>query len=237
VSEVAEQIGWLASALRSSLKNQGVVACYPRVEDLNVRTEDEGTPTAMVTGSCRIVFDFQEARICNAIRGFCWGPLFCNPILIVGYPIPRRPEPNTGLEMSLGIMAYLIRSQQVVKWGERIIMKGFNSLLVATLVTTNVILWHLLVSRSSSERISYIDSRLDKLDIRTPKGLSLRALEGSRHIVGWCASATDFCGKQYPVFLETPQKSSLTLNRRTRNGKPKHLSIRTTKATAVYCHR
>jgi hypothetical protein len=210
VSEIAEQIGWLASALRSSPISQGVVACYPRVEDLNVRTEDEGTPTAMVAGSCRIVFDFQEkTEICDAIGGFCWGPLFCNPILVSGYPIPRRPEPNTGLEMSLGTMAYLIRSQQVVQWGERIIMKGFSSLLVATLATTSVIVWHLLVNRRSGERISYIDPRLDTLDIRTPKGLSLRILERSRHIVGWCASANDFCGKRYPLYFSRRHKNLL----------------------------
>lgn len=201
VSEIAEQIGWLASALRSSPISQGVVACYPRVEDIDVKTEDEGTLMAMVVGSCRIVFDFhEEAKTRNKTRGFCWGSLFCNPILVSGYPIRRRPEPNTGLEMSLGMMSYLMRSQQVVQWGERIIMKGFSSLLVATLATTNVIMWHLIVNESSYERISYTDPRLDTLSTGTAKGLSLRLLEGARHIVGWCASATDLCGKKYPLY-------------------------------------
>ncbi|PGG95740.1 hypothetical protein AJ79_09893 [Helicocarpus griseus UAMH5409] len=195
VSEVAEQIGWLASALRASPVSQGMVACYPHVENFHVRTKDEGTPTAMVIGSCRIAFDFQEdLGIRNSVRGFCWGPLFANSILVMGYPIPQRSEPKTGLEMSLGTMACLIRSQQVVQWGEKIIMKGFSSLLVATLVTTNVVVWHLFVNRNPSERISYIDPRLDRVDIRTPERLSLRIVEQSRHIIGWCTKATDFCG-------------------------------------------
>ncbi|RYP73035.1 hypothetical protein DL771_003903 [Monosporascus sp. 5C6A] len=111
-----------------------------------------------------------------------------------GYPILGRPEPNTGLEMSLGTMAALIRSRQVVQWGERIIMKGFHSLVVATLATAGVIVWHLLVSRSPEERMSYIDPGLDTLSIRMPEGFSLRSLERSRHIIGWCANATDICG-------------------------------------------
>ncbi|KLJ10556.1 hypothetical protein EMPG_14063 [Blastomyces silverae] len=195
VSEIAEQIGWLASALRASPISQGIVACYPRVEDLHVRTEDEGTSTAMVVGSCRIAFDFKEDfEIRNSVQGFCWGPLFANSVLVSGYPILRRSEPKTGLEMSLGTMACLIRSQQVVQWGEKIIMKGFSSLLVATLATTGIVVWHLFVSRNPSERISYIDPRLDTIDIRTPEKLSLRILERRRHIIGWCAEAIDFCG-------------------------------------------
>jgi len=196
VSEIAEQLGWLAATMRSSPVSQGMVTGRPRVEDLNVRTDHEGAPTAMVEGSCRIVFYFQEAaEICNSVDGFCWGPLFNSPILVVGYPIPRRPEPNTGLEMSLNTMAYLVRSQQVVQWGTRVIMKGFSSLLVATMASSSIIVWHLLKSRISGERVSYIDSRLEELDIRTSQDVSLRMIEGARHIVGWCASATDFCGK------------------------------------------
>ncbi|PGH07641.1 hypothetical protein GX51_01650 [Blastomyces parvus] len=195
VSEIAEQIGWLASALRASPVSQGIVACYPRVENIHVRTKDEGTSTAMVIGSCRIAFDFKEDfEIRTSVQGFCWGPLFANAILVGGYPIPRRSEPNTGLEISLGTMACLIRSQQVVQWGEKIIMKGFSSLLVATVATTSIVVWHLFVNKSPSERISYIDPRLDTVDIRTPEKVSLRILERSRHIIGWCAKATDFCG-------------------------------------------
>lgn len=233
---MAEQIAWLASALRSSPISQGVVACSPRVEDLELSTEEEGTPMPMVIGSCRISFDFQEAEICDANRGFCWGPLFCNPILVSGYPIPRRPERNTGLEMSINTMSYLIRSQQVVQWGERILMKGYASLLVATLATSSIIVWHLLVSSKSGERISYVDPRLDTLDVRTPKNLSLRMLEGARHIVGWCTSATDFCGKQQHHVLCNFEELTITLCCRACNGLSAGRSIWIKKSALIYCH-
>jgi hypothetical protein len=39
------------------------------------------------------------------------------------------------------------------------------------------------------------------LDIRIPDGYALRFLESSRHIVGWCAKALDFCGEPYKPVL------------------------------------
>lgn len=175
-----------------------MLTCLPRVEDLSISTNDGSTPGVVVIGSCRILFDLEKfAETYNPLDGFCWGPLFYGTILVSGYPVPRRSESDTGLEVSLAIMACLVRSQQIVQWDERIIMKGFSSLLVATLATANIVVWHLVANRDSSKRISYTDPRLDTLNARMPEEFSLRLLEGSRHIIGWCSSATDFCGKQF----------------------------------------
>jgi hypothetical protein len=68
-------------------------------------------------------------------------------------------------------------------------------MLVATLVTKDVVFWHLLGSAAQNHRISYTDPRLDELDIKIPDAYALRALEGSRHIIGWCAKTRELCGK------------------------------------------
>jgi hypothetical protein len=68
-------------------------------------------------------------------------------------------------------------------------------LAVATLAAADIIVWHLLVSDEADERISYVDPRLDDLNNRNLESVSLRMLEEKRHVVGWCAAATDFCGK------------------------------------------
>lgn len=73
-------------------------------------------------------------------------------------------------------------------------MKGFNSLLIATLATSGLVLWHLLVSNDHDERISYYDSRLDSMDLEINPAHPLRSLETARHIVGWCANADELCG-------------------------------------------
>lgn len=194
VSEISEQIGWLASALHSSSDHHGPVACTPSVNDIQVTIQEEGFYAPMVVGSCNLSLKLEIAETSELSPGFCWGRLFCGPVLVRGYPILRRTQPNTGLEMSLANMAAIVGSQQVVRWGERIIIKGFNMLMIATLAAADIIVWHLLVSEQPEERISYIDSRLDTLDSEAFKEISLRSLEERRHVIGWCSKVTDLCG-------------------------------------------
>ncbi|KAI8664386.1 hypothetical protein NCS55_00947100 [Fusarium keratoplasticum] len=83
-------------------------------------------------------------------------------------------------------------------------------LAVATLAAADIIVWHLLISSEADERISYVDPRLDELDSGNLEGISLRMLETKRHVVGWCAAATDLCGglsmkinsKEQPFWLQ-----------------------------------
>ncbi|KAL4909723.1 hypothetical protein BDW74DRAFT_173217 [Aspergillus multicolor] len=196
VAEIGEQIGWLASALRVTPDYmQGVVACLPDIVELDVE-EDNKDCAVVAVGSCRIVFNLMEKpKVRSSTQGFCWGPLFSSTTMVSGYPILQRDVANTGLEMSLGVMATLIRTQQVVQWGARVIMKGFSWLAVASRCTSGTTVWHLLTSAGASQRISYIDPRLDRINIQVSESTSLRFLEGSRHIVGWCSNATEYCGR------------------------------------------
>jgi hypothetical protein len=197
-----EQLGWPGAALRSSPVHgsRGIVYCKPDVKGIQVQnrnSKEDGSASGQTAWSCHVTYDLEqlsEKEVALKSQGFCWGPLFWNPILVGGYPILTRPEPDTGLEMSLRTMAFLLRSQYLVQWGGRIVLKGFSSLVVATLTTAGVVVWHLLSSRSADERISYTDPKVEALSVDTHKGLSLRDLETRRHIIGWCAYATDVCG-------------------------------------------
>ena len=73
-------------------------------------------------------------------------------------------------------------------------MKGFSSLLIATAVESSPVMWHALVSSKADERISYFDTPIDGLLPMKDDLPLLRALESSRHIIGWCSQATDLCG-------------------------------------------
>lgn len=205
VSEISEQIGWLASALQSSSDHHGPVACTPSVNNFQVIIHEEEFHALMVVGSCNLSLNLEIADASALNPGFCWGPLFCDPVLVRGYPILRRTQQNTGLEMSLANMTAIVGSQQVVRWGERMIIKGFNMLMIATLAAADMIVWHLLVSEQPEERISYIDSRLDTLDSEVPKDVSLRTLEERRHVIGWCSKVTELCGMRvFTVFWPIP---------------------------------
>jgi hypothetical protein len=98
-------------------------------------------------------------------------------------------------------MAFLVRSQQVVKWGEKIIMKGFHRLLVATMAASGLVVWHLFCNESAKDRISYTDSRLEGLKCQDTSEISLRCLEDKRHVVGWCADAIELCGGSFLFYL------------------------------------
>ena len=192
VSEIGEQLGWLGSALRSSLSD-GVVACSPQLSDLHIRTEQAYTADAAIVASCQIDFPMVDNRMNSLSPGFCWASLFRNPVLVTGYSIPRRADPETGLELSLGVMTELVQSWQFVSLGERIILKGFCSLLVATAVVADAIIWHFLFN-PEGERISYCDARLEDIEYGISGKLVWRELETRRHLVGWCSNIKEYSG-------------------------------------------
>ena len=198
VSEIAEQLGWLASTLRTSPVPNGIVTCTPKIANLQMNNYGRLTPGLAIVASCRM--DFPMTRISqdtiSGSPGSCWVNLFRNPILVTGYPIRRRSATDTGIDMSLHIMAELLQSRQVTLIDDRVIIKGFCSLLVSTAISADMVLWHLLFE-PSGERISYCDPKLDKVGYeKSSQDFTLRDLVSRRHIVGWCSNIREFSGKR-----------------------------------------
>ncbi|KAF5601384.1 hypothetical protein FPANT_1755 [Fusarium pseudoanthophilum] len=194
VSEVGEQIAWLASVFQEQ-KHTGFVSIMPRVTDFSATAlNDNSGSTTSVTGKCYFSFSEIPETAYNPKQGFCWEQLFSSLNIVRGYPILRRSVPNPGLEVSLRYAASIVGSSEVVQWGGRLVIKGFNMLMVATQATADFVIWHLLVSQKPEERISYVDTRLDHIDIKSSEEISFRHIEGKRHIIGWCTKATDLCG-------------------------------------------
>lgn len=199
VLETAEQVAWLASALRPSPFPQGVAACRPSIADVHASNGKETQPSeTIITGSCRIEFVFEHAPDRpdpgTTRRGSCWFGLFRNPVLVTGYPIAQREALETGLEISLGFMALLVDSDTVFRVGDTMILKGFCSLLAAIEATKDLVLWHLLFN-STGERISFSDNRIGGIGKASMTDISLRDLEPRRHIVGWCGDVMEYSGR------------------------------------------
>lgn len=192
VSEIGEQLAWIATTLRSSPVSNGVLACVPKLSLPLPPYIDRRD--GMLTLDYRMDFEMTaDQDISRHSPGFCWAGLFRNPLLVTNYPIRRRAELDTGLEMSLPLMAELIRSRQLLSLGGRVILKGFCSLLMATAVANDVVMWHLFYN-STGERISYYDPRLEDVKCEIPQGFALKDLEGHRHIVGWCSNIVESFG-------------------------------------------
>lgn len=209
ISDFTQQLAWLAATLRSSPHKQGLSTCCPRIRGLTTPARTSEDPTVKVTGECYLVFDVERHDIdYREHQGLCWALMLQNPILVTGFPTLRRRDARPGLEASLSAIASLVLSNEVVQIGERIIIKSFNTLLIAVLATTNEMIWHCLVSPKPSERISYFDRGLQEIDLSQGKIQSLRSIETMRHIIGWCSKATDYCGG-YTYGRLMSKKSSL----------------------------
>ena len=196
ISEITQQLGWLAATLRPSPYKQGLAVCCPYIHGLTTIPTPDDRPTVKAAGECHLDFKFEYVAIdeCSD-QGLCWASMLRNPLLVTGFPILRRPDSRPGLELSLSAMASLVLSNEVVKIGARMILKSFNMLLIAVEAVNNAMVWHCLVSADPSERISYFDRRIEEVDLTKMKVQSIRSLESMRHIVGWCSKATDFCGR------------------------------------------
>ena len=195
VSEFAEQISWLATVLRMSPIQGIVVVLSPRMTISPVKTLFKLSPEEMSV-KAKLDFSVQNSReTSTSAQGTCWTRLFSNAILVSGYPILRKLTSATGLETSLSIMSSILQAHQIVRLENRIVMKGFNSLVVASAVDGGSILWHAFTSSKPEDRISYFDPRVEGSISNKEEAPLLRSLEGFRHIIGWCSEVTELCGK------------------------------------------
>lgn len=194
VAEVGEQLCWLCSALQSSPIPDQIMYCRPYLEELqmiHLTQNAKSLYTAEV--SAELFFQVLPIDPFGRDNGYCWHDLFRGGVIVVGYPIPRRPEADatSGLEISLPMMASLAQASYVNTFLDRPIIKGFSTMLVPTEVHTGVVMWHLVYNKNG-DRISYLDSTVVPVE-----GLMAGQLSQARHILGWCSDAKYLPG-MYP---------------------------------------
>ncbi|KAK8868422.1 pfs domain containing protein [Apiospora arundinis] len=168
VAEIGEQLSWLMggyAGLSSRL-------LHP----------PEGLHDLM----CEISFQIlkQDASI-QGVNGQCWHRMFNKPVVVKGFPIPRRPVAETGLEMSLPLMAALTRTRYINTFHSNPVLKGFSVMLVPTKTSndTDIVYWHMVTSEHAEQRVAYPDSDFETAHV------SKTDLIQARHILGWCEEA------------------------------------------------
>ncbi|KAL4913592.1 purine and uridine phosphorylase [Aspergillus aurantiobrunneus] len=194
IAEIGEQLAWLGSALRSSPHDSRISYCTPFVRNASVEDTSISTPQmpSITRISCGIDFklDDQEQVSPPSPMGQCWHHLFRNPTVVMGFPIPYRSRQGTGLEIPLNILAGLVQANQVDVFSDKLVIKGFSSLLIPTeyIRDQDQMMWHLRYNMHG-DRISYLDG------IGAHVGhITLADLESSRHILGWCSDARCYAG-------------------------------------------
>jgi hypothetical protein len=110
-------------------------------------------------------------------------------VIARGFPIPKRPEEGTGVEIPLDVMAALADGRYINSFQSKIYMKGFSTMLVPTKKSGDTLVWHLLYNDRPKSRISYLDCGMPHANV------TLGDLEQSRHIVGWCSDVSLLIGE------------------------------------------
>jgi hypothetical protein len=193
VAEIGEQLAWLGAALRSSPYELGVSYCTPFISDIRVdNTPPQGSSISLTPEIlCSIEFVVEkEVKHLEPPNGQCWHNMFRNPVVVKGFPIPRKSEPDTGLEIPLNMMAGLARTQRANIFDGKVFIKGFSTLLVPTKHSEDLLIWHVLYNKDGN-RISYRDNTMPHA-----KNVNISHLETVRHVVGWCSEIKNYAGRK-----------------------------------------
>ncbi|KAI1753776.1 hypothetical protein F4782DRAFT_545546 [Xylaria castorea] len=197
ITEIGEQLAWLGAALRSSTREEGLVYCTPVI--MRISTDDTTPQIENMSLPPQLVFEigFTIEEVVDPLQrpnGQCWHDVFRNPVVVKGYPIPRRKNANTGLEVHLNVLAGLARTQRVDHFKERFFLKGFSTMLVPTMRDGDILCWHLVYNKDGS-RISYLDN-----NVVNETWIIHSGLENLRHVLGWCSEAQFYGGSAQATY-------------------------------------
>ncbi|KAI0545256.1 hypothetical protein F4679DRAFT_561798 [Xylaria curta] len=210
IAEVGEQLAWLTTALKLShcfSEQLNITSNKPSWVKLAdtlpmtastprniVSCEDITTASFVLTSSLQDYIP-TTCYMCDykPSQGKCWSSLFGQLTLVKGYPVPRRVEPETGIEIPLPMIAALANAHKVKTFLGKFLIKGFSMALIPTRRCGEFIYWH-VVSNGNGDHLEFTDHRVKQLLRQYPSVLTLGDLELSRHIVGWCANAKSNTG-------------------------------------------
>ncbi|KAK4095834.1 hypothetical protein N658DRAFT_437414 [Parathielavia hyrcaniae] len=180
IAEAGVIVAWLAAALRcSGDEERAAVSCAPHLVG-------SGNLLHRCTIKFRITTDTQTGHV----AGRCWHGMFHNPVVVKGFPIPRRPRPNTGLEIPLHMAARLTGAIRLHDFLGRFCLKGFSAMLVAVEAARGIVLWHLHCN-TTGRRVSYRRASL----MPHLANVDANVLRSSRHVIGWCSEAECLTGE------------------------------------------
>lgn len=199
VAEIGEILAWTVAALSLSDLPTGIGVSEPVLGSPPIRPG----PWLDKYAHCKIYSESwkegnQVADTRSATSGNCWADMLGNTVYVKGYPTARRVEHHKGMEVSLTTMIALVRSRRLSRFKGRFCIKGYCSIVIPTRRQGDCIYWH-LVTDHTGEYIYYTDYRVRQLWRDCPQDLTIRDLEKSRHIVGWCDNIRNLAGTYGPT--------------------------------------
>ncbi|KAL6825941.1 hypothetical protein J3E69DRAFT_279665 [Trichoderma sp. SZMC 28015] len=185
IVEIGEQLTWLASALRPSSPQTELILVEAHAKSRQLNESPIGSNAQYL---CDISFVESPIATSQVGNGQCWHRLFQSPVVVKGYPIPRRPTYHKGLEIGIDVMATLVGTNRINIFKKKIFIKGFSTMMIPTGYSDNILFWHLIYNEYG-DRISYLDSKVSHLE-----GINSSDIESVRHILGWSSEVRCLSG-------------------------------------------
>lgn len=123
----------------------------------------------------------------------CWLPMFTNPVIARGFPVPARSNGEQGLEVPLEIMAALSGARHVTEFEGGLVLKGYSVMLVPAKRHKQSIQWHLM-RHNEDERMPYRHLRNECLSRAMLKEVDCESLRTTRAFLGWWKSSETYLG-------------------------------------------
>ncbi|TVY88680.1 hypothetical protein LAWI1_G006923 [Lachnellula willkommii] len=179
IIEVAQQLAWLGTALRTSQ--------YDRV----ARSECQIYPQMSNRETFRFGIKFSVHPLLEEEKS-CWHGLFFDPVIAYGFPINIRNH-GQGLEIPIRMMSAIVGASQAVEFDGGLLLKGFSSMLVPLKRVGSSVQWHYIRNEDDS-RLPYWE-----VDNQCPGRALLNdvdydALTTTRAFVGWWSTTTTHLG-------------------------------------------
>ncbi|KAI0402153.1 hypothetical protein F4802DRAFT_386216 [Xylaria palmicola] len=192
IAEVGEQLAWIGTVW-NSLSGSVTPGCLAAKKPLWNRLPTSPLPTASAArGSAGFVLELScssrqlsfEPSLDNASgKGKYWTTRFEQLTLLKGFPIPRRPERGTGIEISLPIIAEIADSQKLSFFSGKPLIKGLSTAIIPTRHCDEFIHWHMIYTEDG-DHLHYNDPRVRRILHQCPEGLKANDIESARHILG-----------------------------------------------------
>jgi hypothetical protein len=192
--ELGEQLAWLGAALRTSPLLCGISLATPSITTSKDTRSSSGVPSITVQLGF-IITPLPGHGLWTNVDGTCWHAMFCNPMVVSGFPILARYNDEQGLELPFDIMSTLAEAHLATRYDMILVLKGPCTMLVPTCQTKRSITWHFLFNKNG-KRIPYYSFR--KL---CPGWISTGNISASfldtgniRNFVGWASHITRHLG-------------------------------------------
>lgn len=161
-----------------------------RVQYSTFKFVEVGAPNASLP-ACFIA-SFATCELPNETQ-CCWLPIFENPVIARGFPVPVRENGEQGLEVPLEIMAALGGVRHVTDFEGGLILKGHSAMFVPVKRFHQSIQWH-LIRCGDEQRILYREVNAKCPNRTTLNEVDHESLRNARAFLGWWKSAETHLG-------------------------------------------